>query len=438
MTPRYLAYFCAALGIWGIFFFVRVSNVSVVAPKNSGAASVAEAEPYLPPPPEAPETTSSGSDATHAFSVIAIAPSTTDAPDQPPLADPPRVMKGLYLTGWSAGTPKKVLSTIAMMKQTGLNTVVIDIKDYSGTLSYSTDIPLAESSGAFAQIKIRNPNAMIKEFHDEGIYVIGRVTDFQDPVLAKAHPEWALKNKTNGNVWTDNHGLAWMDPAATPVWDYLVRIAQDAHARGFDEIQFDYVRFASDGSLGNISFPYWDEKIPRTTIIANFFKYLREHTQGITISADLFGLSTINHDDLGIGQVIESAYKYFDYVSPMVYPSHYANGFLGYKNPAQYPYEVVSYSMSHALIRLEDRAVKMASSTASSAIPVAAMSLYRSKLRPWLQDFNLGATYNGTMVGKEIQAVNDTIGKSSASGYYGGWLLWDAANNYNGFQEMNK
>ena len=111
-----------------------------------------------------------------------------------------------------------------------------------------------------------------------------------------------------------------MDPAATPVWNYLAAIAKDAFGRGFDEIQFDYIRFASDGSLGNISYPYWDGKTPRATVIANYFKFLRAQFPNEKISADLFGLSTVNNDDLGIGQVIQDAYEYFDYVSPMVYP----------------------------------------------------------------------------------------------------------------------
>ena len=101
-------------------------------------------------------------------------------------------------------------------------------------------------------------NGVIKELHDNGIYVIGRITDFQDPILAKAHPEWAMHNKTTGAVWTDNNGLAWMDPAEQPVRDYLASIAKDAFGRGFDEMNFDYVRFASDGSIGNIGYPAWD------------------------------------------------------------------------------------------------------------------------------------------------------------------------------------
>ena len=121
------------------------------------------------------------------------------------------------------------------------------------------DVPEVKASGAEGEIKILKPNELIKRLHDKNIYVIGRVTVFQDPILAKAHPEWTLQNKTTGKLWLDNHKLAWLDPAGKPTWDYIVSIAKDALGRGFDEINFDYIRFASDGKLGEISFPFWQK-----------------------------------------------------------------------------------------------------------------------------------------------------------------------------------
>ena len=369
---------------------------------------------------------------------IAANNSDPDLPPQPPLANPPSVIKGIYITGWTAGSSARMQALIDLVKRTELNAVVIDIKDYSGYVSYVMDVPAVAASGAESQIRIAHPNALIKELHDSGIYVIGRITDFQDPILAKAHPEWALKNKTTGAVWVDNNGLAWMDPAATPAWDYFASIAKDAFVRGFDEINFDYIRFASDGSLGNIIYPYWDGKTPMATVIAGYFKFLRQTFPNDRISADLFGLATVNNDDLGIGQVIQSAYEYFDYVCPMVYPSHYANGFIGYKNPAEYPYQVIGYSLSHGLAKL--LAMGNANTTASSAKQAlfAIGSIPNTKLRPWLQDFNLGATYTSGMVRAEKQAVYDTFNTATSSSlgalgtgqYYGGWLLWDASNDY--------
>ena len=319
---------------------------------------------------------------------------------------------------------------IDLIKRTELNAVVIDIKDYSGYVSYAMDVPEVAASGAEDQIRIVHPNEVIKELHDNGIYVIGRITDFQDPILAKAHPEWALKNKKTGAVWEDNNGLAWMDPAAQPVWNYLASIAKDAFGRGFDEVNFDYIRFASDGSLGNISYPYWDMKTPMATVIGEYFKFLRQTFPNNRISADLFGLATVNNDDLGIGQIIQNAYKYFDYVCPMVYPSHYANGFLGYRNPADYPYQVIDYSLTRGLAKL--LAMGNANTTASAAgqAQFDMGAVPNSKLRPWLQDFNLGAVYTSAMIRDEKQAVYDVLDTATSSQYYGGWLFWDAGNNY--------
>lgn len=425
----------------GTFLFSRENNV-VIVPAGGASASTGTmteaatntASSTLPAVPEAPLPTSTS---------VSIH-STNDLPPQSQLANPPAIVKGIYLTGWSAGSASKVQSVINLIKSTELNTVVVDIKDYSGYVSYAMDVPEARASGAEGELRIARPNALIKELHDNGIYVIGRITCFQDPILAKAHPEWALQNKKTGAVWTDNKGLAWMDPAAQPVWDYLAAITKDAFARGFDEIQYDYTRFASDGSLGNISYPYWDGKTPMATVIASYFKFLREQFPTQKLSADLFGLATINNDDLGIGQVIQSAYEYFDYVSPMVYPSHYATGFLGYKNPASYPYEVIDYSLTHAVAKLvamgnSNSTAPVASGTAnaSGTVPAVKYSPFNlgyipnSKLRPWLQDFDLnGVPYTAAMVRKEKQAVYDVLNTTSSSQYYGGWLLWDAANTY--------
>ena len=348
-----------------------------------------------------------------------------DLSNQPQLAAPTEDIRAIYLTGWSAGSTKKMDEIIALAKRTEINAVVIDIKDYSGYLSYKTDIPEAEASGAHGEIRMVKPNTLIKKLHDENIYVIGRISVFQDTILAKAHPEWALRDKTTGNLWKDQKGLAWMDPAAEPVWDYVESIAKDALARGFDEINFDYIRFASDGSLQNIDYPFWDQKTSRHSVIRKFFKHLRDNLGSARMSADLFGLATINKDDLGIGQVIEDAYAYFDYVSPMVYPSHYASGFIGYKNPAAAPYEVIKYSMDKAAARLGDN---NDNDNTSSSLVIS--HSYSAKLRPWLQDFDLGADYNAEMVRKEIQAVYDSLKNGTTTSAYAGWLLWDPRNVY--------
>ncbi len=425
--------FAVASAVFFLFFVPRVYVIVPAAVPQNGGVQIAVAS--LPSIPEASAPTS-------VLPQSKPSPLLTDLPKQVPLPNPPEVVKGVYLTGWSAGYTPRVNSLIALAKRTEINAMVIDIKDFSGHVSYKTGIPEVVATGAESEIRILQPNALLKKLHDAGIYVIARETVFQDPLLAKAHPEWALKNSSTSKIWTDRKGLAWMDPAAKPVWEYNISIAKDAIARGFDEVQFDYVRFASDGDLGQISYPFWDQKTARHKVIARFFKYLRDNLPSAKISADLFGLSTVDTwDDLGIGQVIEDAYKNFDYVSPMVYPSHFAPGTLGYKNPAKAPYEVINYSMERALARLKNYELGImnkASSTATSTNEILTQggpnspAVHRSKLRPWLQDFNLGAVYDAAMVKKEMQATYDVFlnGTSSDPAKFGGWLLWDPANTY--------
>jgi hypothetical protein len=202
----------------------------------------------------------------------------------------------------------------------------------------------------------------------------------------------------------------WLDPAAREVWHYNVAVAEDALSRGVDEINFDYIRFPSDGDLKSMHFPKWDGISPRHELIAQFFGFLRRQLEGSTISGDLFGLATVNRDDLGIGQIIEDAFRSFDYVCPMVYPSHFAPGFLGKEKPAEHPYHVVHYSMKSARRRLLAMGPEIAS---------------RAEIRPWLQDFSLATEYNLEMVRAQIKAVIEALGED-----YVGFTMWNARNRY--------
>ncbi len=335
---------------------------------------------------------------------------TIPTPIPPPekLKNPSEIIKAVYVTGWSAGSKSYLNYLTDLFKTTEINAVVIDIKDYSGLISYK--------SGAIPDI-----NALIRFFHDQNIYVIGRISVFEDPTFLKARPDLAIFDKTKTTdsakiLWYDNHRLSWLDPASTEVWDYNISIAKDVLARGFDEVNFDYIRFPSDGKTQNMGFPYWDEKIPMRVVLKNFYKYLRQELPDAKLSADLFGQTTVNSDDLGVGQIIEDALEYFDYVSPMVYPSHYATNFMGFLNPAEYPYEVVNYSMQTAL----------AKKTALAELKTAEnASVKLAELRPWLQDFNMGAFYTAEMVKSEIKASQDSL-KDNFAGY----LLWSPSNVY--------
>lgn len=316
------------------------------------------------------------------------------------LSNPPKIIKAVYVTGWSAGTKSYLNYLTNLFKTTEINAVVVDIKDYSGLISYK--------SGAISDI-----NALVKFFHDQNIYVIGRIAVFEDPAFSKARPDLAIFDKVKGGLWLDNHKLSWLDPASKEVWDYNISIAKDVSLHGFDEINFDYIRFPSDGKTKNMGFPFWDEKTPRHIVLTNFFKCLRQELPNEKLSVDLFGQATVNSDDLGIGQIIEDSLEYFDYISPMVYPSHYATNFIGFTNPAEHPYEVIFYSMSTTL----------AKKTAYESLLENPISL--AKLRPWLQDFNMGADYTAEMVKSEITATEDALGDE-----YNGYMLWNPSNIY--------
>lgn len=335
----------------------------------------------------------------------------------------PASVKAVYMSSWAAGSQKFRKHLFDLVDTTEINTVVIDVKDYTGRISFPVDDPMLIETGAVEK-RIPDIKEFIEQLHAKNVYVIGRISSFQDSYLITVHPEWAVKTK-EGAIWKDYKGVKWLDAAAKPVWDYLVAIGHASYDVGFDELNFDYVRFPSDGNLEDISYT-WAEGRPRAEVMKGFFEYVHEQFSGtgIPTSVDLFGLTTSADGDLGIGQILEFGLKYFDYVAPMVYPSHFGTGFLGYAKPAQYPYEVISSSMSHAILKAEATTTR---STILGVDPIASTTpqLYtketydKNKLRPWLQAFDLGAIYTPEMVRKQIQATYD-VGLTS-------WMLWDAA-----------
>lgn len=328
----------------------------------------------------------------------------------------PESVKGLYMTSWVASTPSLYQKIVAIADTTEINTILIDIKDDTGKISYLVSDPNLQKVGS-AENRIKDIKGLIKELHSKNIYVIGRVAVFQDPYLAKTWSHDAVQN-ANGGVWKDRKGISWMDAGSQEVWDYAIAIANDAYSQGFDEINFDYVRFPTDGSgLQALKFPKSGNR-PKPEVIKEFFAYLDKHLRGtgLVISADLFGMTTTNKDDLGIGQILENVLPHVDYVGPMVYPSHYPTGWNGYKNPAEHPYDVIKLSMQGAIDKLTT--LKNASTTPQEVKD----KLDVQQLRPWLQDFNLGADYGPKSVRAQIQATYD-IGLKS-------WILWDAGNTY--------
>lgn len=333
----------------------------------------------------------------------------------------PREVRAIYLTSWSAATPSRLREAIALAKTTEVNSVVIDIKDYTGMVVFRTDNPLIGSLRA--NVSRLDLPALVDRLHGEGIYVIARIAAFQDQHLLTVKPYLAVRD-SQGRIWYDRKGLGWVDPASPEVWAYLVEIGRAAAQAGVDELNFDYIRFPSDGDLAALRYPVYDAAMEtKRQVIRRFFEYLTTQLRptGAVLSADLFGLATVRPDDLGIGQVIEDAFLYFDYISPMVYPSHYATGFMQFANPAEHPYQVVRYS----LLRAERRRAAYAQMLAPlPAGPGLGGSIDRvARIRPWLQAFDLGALYPPPVIRQQIEAVAD-VGLTS------GWLLWNPSNRY--------
>ncbi len=315
----------------------------------------------------------------------------------------PEVVKAIYLT---SNTPSVAHfnNLLKLVDETELNAMVIDIKDSSGKVAYDSSVPLAQSIG-ISKGKIVDLSGLISKLHEKNIYAIGRIAVFQDPALVRARPDLALKD-AGGGIWSDRKGVTWVDPASREAWEYNAALAREVIELGFDEVNFDYIRFASDGATSRIVYPFWDGKIPKWEVMAAFFKYLREtlNDAGAPLSADLFGITVWRDDDTNIGQRFTDTLSYFDYVSPMLYPSHFPAGFEGLANPALYPYEIYKRSIA--------RGMATRASTTDA----------RAKLRPWIQDFDLGADYTAEMIRKQISGAMEA-GSS-------GWMVWNARNVY--------
>ena len=324
----------------------------------------------------------------------------------------PKPLKSVYMSSWAAGSNSFRQKILKILDETEINAIVIDVKDYTGRISFEVVDPAFKEIGS-VENRIPDIIEFIDLLHKRNVYVIGRISSFQDPYMTKKRPDLAVKKMSNKEqVWKDKKGISWIDAGSKDFWDYIVAIGKEAYSVGFDELNFDYIRFPSDGDIKNIYYPFSEGKI-KADVLKEFFGYLSQNLKstGAILSADLFGMIMTNDDDLGIGQILENTVPYFDYVTPMVYPSHFSPTWNGFKNPASVPYDVVKISIGRGVERL-----KMIGED-----PL--------KLRPWLQDFNLGATYTAPLVRAQIQATYD-VGLSS-------WMLWDPKNVYT-FEALEK
>lgn len=336
-------------------------------------------------------------------------------------------VRAIYSTFYTAST-KRFIGLMDLVQKTSLNAIVVDVKDSSGTVGFNSENELAKESGAITPY-ITDLHELVQRMHERRIYAIARLVVFQDPFIAKLNPDWAVQAKSGG-VWRDRKGIAWLNPVRREVWEYTVAIAREAAAAGFDEINFDYVRFPSDGDIENATFPGLDEGTEKYEVMREFFEFLYTELNGeVKLSADVFGQTFYDYDDLGIGQLMEVAAPYFDYLAPMVYPSHYIKGFLGFPQPALRPYEVVKTTLEVGQQRQALLRTALADTAATNA-PAFVRQIRDSehipslaKVRPWLQDFNLlGITYGKQEVEAQIRAAEET-------GSFG-WMLWSPDNIY--------
>ncbi len=343
----------------------------------------------------------------------------------------PNPLKAIYMSQCVSGTPGFRQELVDLVDQTELNALVIDIRDYTGKISFPTDNPklsgmVSDKCGA------KDMRSFIETLHSKGIYIIGRITVFQNPYWSELHPEHAVQS-AQGGVWHDRKGLAFVDVGAKPYWDSVVELAKESYALGFDEINFDYIRYPSDGVMADAVYS-WSNGASREQKLEEFYQYLHEHLSGtgMVLSADLFGYVTVLEDDLGIGQVLERALPYFDYIYPMTYPSHYNKGFAGLADPNDDVYTVIYNSLAGSQKRELATTTKHASlayqAIASTSPQLYTKPAYRGKVVPWLQDFDYPVEYTPEMVRAQIKAAAD-LGTDS-------YLFWDAGNKYSSLRQI--
>lgn len=334
------------------------------------------------------------------------------------LADDPRTpvqAKGIFVTGAVAGTANTMPALTQLVEDTSLNAMVIDIKNDAGEVTYKMGLPLSQEIGAEVRYVSDMPE-LIRQLKEKGIYLIARIVAFKDPILAEKKPEYAVKN-ADGSVFHDNNGLAWVNPYHEEVWDYLIDLSKQAVELGFDEIQYDYIRFSTAKGISEADFGAESEGKTRQEAINGFLTKAYETLapMGVYVSADVFGTIICNESD---GQLIGQDYvemaKHCDYICPMVYPSHYVNNAYGIAVPDAKPYELIYAAVA-------DGEEKLASAREEDA------SVHIAKQRPWLQAFT--ATWVQGHISYQGKQLQDQINGAADAGVEE-WLLWNASNNY--------
>lgn len=326
-----------------------------------------------------------------------------------PRPEPVKV-KGIYVSGPVAGIAK-MDELIDLVDQTELNAMVIDVKNDEGKVTYkmhSDQVQELEASiGYIPDIK-----SLVDKCKEKDIYLIARIVAFRDPYLAEKKPEWAVHDG-DGEIFRDKNGMAWVNPYNREVWDYLVEVASQAAVDGFDEVQFDYIRFSTDIKEEEVDYGPEAEKVDKIEIITEFTKYLYEKLVpcGVYVAADVFGTVIDNETDQKIvGQDYVKMAENLDYICPMVYPSHYHNGAYGIAVPDADPYATIYAAAASSVRQLQ-------------AVPEEDCA----HVRLWLQSFTASwvpghISYGPGQIREEIKAAYDAGCEE--------WILWNAAVSY--------
>ncbi|MCA9835043.1 MAG: hypothetical protein KC435_13905 [Thermomicrobiales bacterium] len=312
-------------------------------------------------------------------------------------------VRGIYFNPLISNTPEIIASFIQIAQTTEVNAVVIDIKEKA--VYFDTGNTLFHEANMV--LPILDLPTLLTQFHESDIYCIARLVVFKDSAIAELHPEYAVRDAYTGGLWRDQNGSAWVNPLHEEMWEANIALAEEAIRLGFDEVQYDYIRFPTDGDMTRADFGKPVGEDDREAAIEGFLQRSRDRIilLGGRQSADIFGYTTVVDNDLGIGQNLDELAPSVDYLSPMIYPSHWPDGSLwGIPgHPNDYPYLTVQISMSSAVAQLQGNT---------------------RKFRPWLQDFGLPGmyTYGAPEVAAQIQALRD-VGINS-------WLIWSPANYY--------
>jgi len=318
----------------------------------------------------------------------------------------PFVVRGVYLPFGFAGRNTRTLALWQITETTEVNAVIVDVKSDTGHINYTSQVALAQEISPTARYS--SLDYVLREAKERDLYVIARVVVFKDQLLAKHRPEWAVKLKS-GKPYLDYVDSMWVDPFNTEVWDYNIALCKEMAAKGVDEIQFDYVRFPSDGPVLSqcvYSNPENTEET-RCAAIEGFLEraYAELKPLGVYVSADVFGLTGFATNDMGIGQHVDEMSKHLDYLCPMVYPSTFAAHTHELAVPPEHPYEIVHWSLGWFQKTLKD-------------VP-------NVTLLPWLQayqDYAFKVEYTVKEMRAQRQASEDRGIK--------GWMYWNAACKY--------